>query len=891
LSDSTVVIKGGQVTCKKSDSGDPDSAFIRRYFTAEGESLEDSLCLSTKYVTRTASITGADGEEVFRQENVEVPEGWSQLATNVVASKYFRGKPGEENRESSVKGMISRVVKQISTWGTEGGYFTYQEEKLTFEAEMAHVLLRQRATFNSPVWFNVGVEAEPQCSACFINSVDDTLSSILKLARTEGMIFKYGSGAGVNLSPLRGAKEGLSGGGSASGPVSFMKGFDAFAGVIKSGGKTRRAAKLICLDVDHPDVREFVTCKLAEEEKARALREAGYSGGIEGDAYASVFFQNANHSVRVSDAFMHAAVSGSYWDLKSRRDGENVETVNASELLDLIAETAWACGDPGIQFDEAVNFWHTCPGRGKINASNPCGEFVFLDNSACNLASLNLVKFEDSNGYFDSASFEHVVRLMTVAQEILVDNARYPTPEIESNSKRFRPLGLGYANLGALLMRRALPYDSEEARNYAAGITALMTATAYHASARLARRKGPFTGYDAREMKPVLLKHLDAIGKHRSVPGAWGELLKRAEETFSRALLIGDNYGFRNAQVTLLAPTGTIAFMMDCETTGVEPDLSLRKRKSLVGGGELIYSNGSLVRALDVLGYDSTEVELILEHLGERGTLVDSEVLPEHLPVFDCALPDAVGRSIPYQGHLKMLAAVQPFLSGAISKTVNLPVDTKVEDVRAVFVEAWEMGLKSITVYRDGSKDAQPVEAVGKTWEAPPPVKFSGREKLPETRASLTHKIDISGHEGYVIAGMYPDGRLGEVFVVMAKSGSTVSGLLDAWATAVSIGIQYGVPYAVLREKFSKTRFEPAGYSNRGLVTSILDYLFDWLEEWFPGGKRKFSRAEDGPPRELTEAARTLGDSGPPCPDCGSIMEPSGACHRCPVCGSSSGCG
>jgi len=875
---------------------------VKRLFTERGEWLDRVFEGAGPWKRRDARIEGKGGV-VFEQTGVEAPENWSQMAVNVVASKYLRGRLGTPEREDSVRGLIERVVRTIADWGLADGYFEVGEDRGAFEAELAHLLVTQRAAFNSPVWFNVGVEERPQCSACFINHVKDTMESILDLAKTEGMIFKYGSGAGVNLSNLRGREEQLSTGGTASGPISFMKGYDAFAGVIKSGGRTRRAAKIVSLNVDHPDIVEFVKCKRAEEEKARALVRAGYGEGIDGEAYASVFFQNANHSIRVTDAFMRAADAGERWPLIARKTGEEVGEVNARELLDLIAETSHACGDPGLQFDDAANRWHTCPTDGRINASNPCSEFMFLDESACNLASINLLKFLDSGGGFLIDHFTHAVETLILAQEILVDRASYPTKGIHENSRTFRPLGLGYANLGATLMARGLPYDSEAGREFAAGVTALMTGVAYRRAAEIAAVKGPFVGYaaNAAAMRGVIDRHRTAIQEEYALAPV--DLVVRAREAWDEAVELGGEHGFRNAQTTLLAPTGTIAFMMDCDTTGIEPDLALLKTKKLVGGGEMTYENRAVDRALLRLGYPVGDMKRAVRQLRETGRL-DGVVREEHLPVFDCALPDTAGRSIPWEGHVRMLGAVQPFLSGSISKTVNLPADATVEDVKAVYDLSWHLGLKSIAIYRDGSKESQPLETKVKkkngngnkrtldlAWT--PPEKVIGRRKLPGTRRSLTHKIDVAGHEGYVTAGMHDDGRLGEIFVVMAKTGSTVSGLLDAWATSTSIALQYGAPFEVLKEKFVRTRFEPAGYSSNqeiGLTTSVLDYIFRWLEIEFPDGVR---RGERTPSIEVEEVPsnRHRHVSGPPCSNCGSIMEPNGACHRCPTCGTTNGCG
>jgi len=885
-------------TCK---SGDPRPV---RHFSREGEDVWDA---AGPWTRRTARIEGAGGAALFEQENVEAPASWSQMAVDVVASKYFRGRLGTVGREYSVRQLVDRVSKEISYWGDQDEYFEDVPLRDVFRDELTVLLLTQRLSFNSPVWFNVGVEQTPQCSACFINSVDDSMESIMDLAKTEGLIFKRGSGAGVNLSALRGKNEPLSGGGTASGPVSFMRGYDAFAGVIKSGGRTRRAAKIIILNVDHPDILDFIRCKPEEERKARVLASAGFGSGLDGDA--SVCYQNANNAVRVTNAFMMAAERGDAWKLYARKTGEVMETVNAADLWDEIVSAAHDCGDPGLQFDDAANAWNTCLVDGRINSSNPCSEFTFLDNSACNLASLNLRRFQLEDGSLDVAAFSAAVEVSILAQDVLVDHSSYPTSKIAENSKRFRALGLGYTNLGAFLMAAGLPYDSNVGRAYAASLTALMTGVAYRSSARIARRKGSFEAWprNSRAMTQVLQKHQNAI---RGIDAGLAPMavLEAARDVWDEALAEGVA-GWRNAQVTLLAPTGTTSFMMDADTTGVEPDFSLIKRKRLSGGGELLMENGSIARALERLLYDGVEIELTLKHLRDKGTLQGSEVLPEDLAVFDCAAEDAAGRKISWTGHVLMVAAVQPFLSGAVSKTVNLPADATPEDVGQVYRLAWREGLKAVSVYRDGCKRVQPLERKsgnggnGKSvgWVASVQVeRAAGRERMPRERDSRTHKFDISGHEGYVTAGMYPDRRLGELFVVMAKEGSTVRGLLDAWATSVSIALQYGVPWDALADKFRRMRFEPSGFSDNpdiGATTSPLDYITRWVDLRFPEG-----RFADVPPREEAPAAvrdviqrvaevLRVHDSGPPCVSCGAITEPSGACHRCPTCGTSTGCG
>jgi len=824
---------------------------------------------TTTPTKRHVKIDGKDGV-VFEQRDIEAPAEWSDTAVTVVAQKYFRTIDGE--RESSVHGMVRRVVDAIVVAGVGQGALN-TESCDVFHEELTAILLSQRASFNSPVWFNVGVEERPRASACFINSVDDDMESILDLAKTEGMIFKHGGGSGVNLSKLRGKAEGLSRGGNASGPVSFMRGYDAFAGVIKSGGATRRAACMRVLDVGHPDVVEFVRCKADTESKARALIEAGFGDGIDGDVYESLPFQNANHSVRVTDAFMEAAEEGRPWRLVNRKDDE-FEEVCASSLFGEIARAAWECGDPGIQFDTATNRWHTCPRSGRINGSNPCSEFVFVDNSACNLASINLIKFLDEDGEFDVGGFRQTVDVLITAQDILVDLAGYPTDSIERNSKRLRPLGLGYTNLGSVLMMLGLPYDSDEARDFAAVVTALMHFRALRCSAELAEKLGHFEGYE-KHMREVVESHyreLNTLNNRSS-----SILTKEAVSDALEARKLGMTHGYRNAQVTLLAPTGTISLMMDCDTTGIEPELSLVKHKRLVGGGTIKQVNGA-VRKVISRKYGDDKADEVAAHIERNGTARGADLCTEDLDVFRTALgPDALG----WEAHVHMMAAVQPFLSGAISKTVNLPSDATVKDVRDVFEMAWVGGLKAVAVYRDGCKGAQPV-----TVNDPEIPDSSGPEiecrlqtrcQLPKTRQSLTHKFDVGGTEGYVTAGMYDDGSLGEVFLKVSKEGSTLSGLLDALAISISIGLQYGVPLDVLVQKFSHTRFEPSGWTKDqdiGYASSILDYVFRWIDKTF-----------------VKPEGRTEKASGPPCPRCGSVMVRAGTCHTCPTCGETTGCG
>lgn len=840
---------------------------------------------------RDAVIREPDGTVVFEQRGVEAPIAWSDTAVNVVASKYFRGHLGDPDREDSVRDLVERVVGTITCWAFEDGYVDGDGER-RFHRNLVRLVLSQSLAFNSPVWFNVGVDERPLCSGCFISTLEDSMESIMDLARSEARIFKNGGGSGANFSRLRGSNESLTGGGTASGPVSFMRGFDAFAGVIKSGGKTRRAAKMIVLNVGHPDVRVFVRSKRGEERKARALVAAGYDGGIDGDAYSSVFFQNANHSVRVTDAFMEAVENDEIWDLVGVTTGEVTETIPARALLREISEAAWDCGDPGLQFDDAANAWHTCSNSGRIDGSNPCGEYMFLDDSACNLASFNLRKFQTTDGGLDVDRFRAAVDVAILAQDVLVDRAKYPTEAIERNSRRFRPLGLGYANLGAFLMAAGYPYDSDEGRDVAASITALMTARAYRKSAELAERKGAFEGFseNRESVLEVLRKH------HYSVSHLdWNSVSKAACVDFEAATIAATKNGVRNAQVTVLAPTGTTAFMMDCDTTGIEPDYALVKTKKLVGGGTISTVNGSVHDALAGLSYKEDESDAIVEILKEKGSL-EGFVAESDLPVFDCAAVDSAGRSISAGGHLLMMAAVQPFLSGAISKTVNLPKTASVEDVESVYVRAWNLGLKAIAIYRDGSKGVQPLETRGtrpsngngnggrlETLEVGSVT--STREKLPDEVATIRQKVEIAGaFDGYVHAGLYPDGRVGEVFIRLAKEGSTIRGLADSLATAVSIGLQYGVPLEVYVEKFSHWRFEPFGYTSDkriGFANSIVDYVFRWLGIRFPNGRERI-------PGEVADAS--VDADSPFCEKCSTQTRRSGSCFVCPTCATTTGC-
>jgi ribonucleoside-diphosphate reductase alpha chain len=973
---------------------------FRRFYTKAGVSPYNEL----EWERRTAQITDAQGTVIFEQKDVEVPKDWSMTATNIVASKYLHGKLGTPERETGVRQLVSRVAETIRDWGIAGGYLRSAEDAAVFHDELAYILLHQIAAFNSPVWFNVGCDRlepnsdarnwhwnpalgrvefsqtgykNPQCSACFINSITDSLDSILTLAKTEGMLFKWGSGTGTNLSPLRSSTEGLSGGGTASGPLSFMKGFDAFAGVIKSGGKTRRAAKMVILNIDHPDIVDFIECKAKEEAKAWSLVQAGYDGSSpDSEAYSSIFFQNANNSVRVTDEFMLAVERDAEFSTRAViGDHHVINTYKARDLLEKIANATWHCGDPGMQFDTTVNRWHTSKSTSRINASNPCSEYMFLDDSACNLASLNLMKFAP-HGTFDVEAYRHAVDIMITAQEILVDNSGYPTEAIARNSHDYRPLGLGYANLGALLMASGLPYDSEAGRDYAACVTAIMCGEAYLQSSRIAELAPVIepatekTQADSRRPTADDLRgacpgwyvnrepFLDVIRMHRAsvnnigasfssvaaTPPGFNSMLKTlvdaSKECWDEALSHGEKFGYRNSQVTVLAPTGTIGFMMDCDTTGVEPDLALVKYKKLVGGGMIKIVNNTVPAALFKLGYTSEQANAIVGYIDATGTIEGApHIKDEHLPVFDCSFKPAKGtRSIHYMGHLRMMAATQPFISGAISKTVNLPESATVEDIADAYIQSWKLGLKAVAIYRDGCKKAQPLSAAGtatatstpstaaapvvareeEDLDAPP---RATRHKLPDERFSVTHKFNIAGHEGYITVGVYPNGQPGEIFITIAKEGSTVSGLMDSFALAVSIALQHGVPLKLLCEKFKHTRFDPQGWSTNpdiGYASSIMDYIFRWLEMRFLTGQqqllfdglrpktaasapeqRTLPAVEEPKPTSLSkppvhagDAMKELVDMGdaPSCHVCGSIMVRNGSCYRCMTCGSTSGC-
>src|SRR5687768_6204582 len=817
---------------------------IARYFSRPGVSPYDEI----EWELRNATIANEKGKVVFEQTNVEIPKAWSLMATQVVVSKYFRGPLGTPQREHSVRQMIGRVVDTITGWGRKDGYFATADDAQAFSDELTHILLHQKACFNSPVWFNCGIEEKPQCSACFILSVEDTMDSILDWYRKEGVIFKGGSGSGVNLSKSRSSREQLAGGGTASGPVSFMKAADASAGVIKSGGKTRRAAKMVVLDIDHPDIEDFIKCKVEEEKKAWALIGAGYDASLDGPAYGSVFFQNANNSVRVTDDFMRAVQEDREWQTKYVRNGEPCETFKARELLRMIGESTYFCGDPGMQYDTTINDWHTCSNTARINASNPCSEYMHLDNSACNLASLNLLKYLREDGVFDTEAFRRAVDIVILAQDILVDNSSYPTAEIAANAHAFRELGMGYANLGALLMSLGLPYDSDAGRAYAAAVTALMSGQGYLQSSRNASATGTFAGYELNR-QPMLR----VLNKHRSqaykispshVPL---DLLTAARESWDLTCAEAEKNGVKNSQISVLAPTGTIAFMMDCDTTGVEPDIALIKYKKLVGGGLLKIVNNTVPRALRRLGYDVRQIQDIVEYIEEHETIEGAPHLKDDdLPVFDCAFKAEKGsRTIHYMGHVKMMGAVQPFISGAISKTINMPTDAAVEDIMHAYMESWRLGLKAVAIYRDGSKRTQPLNTSKDKEENKVEVAENSesrpfRRRLSDERPSITHKFDIAGHEGYITVGKYEDGQPGEIFIKMSKEGSTISGLMDSFATAISMSLQYGVPLRVLVDKFSHMRFEPAGFTKNPDVPfakSIMDYIFRWLATKFLDGK------------------------------------------------------
>jgi ribonucleoside-diphosphate reductase alpha chain len=923
---------------------------VERRFTESGVHPFDAV----EWQERDARI-GIGDNVSFEQPGVEFPAPWSQNSTNIVAQKYFRGQLGSPAREHSVKQMLDRVAGTIARWGREGGYFATDADADVFEAELTHVLLHQMAAFNSPVWFNVGFEENPQCSACFILSVDDTMESILEWNTHEGMIFRGGSGSGINLSKVRASTEPLSKGGLASGPVSFMRGADAWAGTIKSGGKTRRAAKMVVLDVDHPDVLDFIWCKAREEDKAAALRDAGFDMSIDGDGFSSIQYQNANNSVRVSDAFMHAVEAGDEWRTTARTTGKATgPALDARNVLDEIARAAWRCADPGVQYDTTINRWHTCPNSGRINASNPCSEYMHVDDSACNLASINLMKFRRDDGTFDVGSFNHVVDVMLLAQEIVVGPSSYPTEKIGANARAFRQLGLGYANLGAYLMSHGLAYDSDEGRGIAGAITALMTGRAYAQSARIAEGLGPYERY-AENREPhnhVMTMHRDAA---YALPDANCDdtvLLASARAAWDEAVELGEAHGYRNAQATVLAPTGTISFLMDCDTTGIEPDFSLVKFKELVGGGQMTIVNGTVPLALRTLGYAEQDVEQIVAYVNETGTIVGAPGLAEeHLSVFDVAVGE---RAISHMGHIEMMSAVQPFISGAISKTVNMPATSTAEDIADAYLQAWRLGVKALAIYRDGSKTAQALrtdagDAAKEDAEAAVDVEAAiaealenaapRRRRMPRERQSITHKFSIGGHEGYITAGMYEDGSVGEIFLTdIGKEGSTLRGMMNSFATAISISLQYGVPLETLVQKFSYMRFEPEGITQNPEIPfakSMPDYIMRWLASRFLDADaqeelgiltpevRARKTAQDAamsvssdtaspaepeahggnggtsiaPTEALTDTppvvpAKLSGlDLGPACGQCGGMMQRTGACYTCTSCGNNTGCG
>ncbi len=941
----TASVKMKDVATKKLPSPTRAGIEFERYFTArleDGKTPYDDVL----WETRTATIGNDKGAVLFEQRDIEVPADWSQTATNIVASKYFHGKLGSPERERSVAELVHRVVDTIADWGLKDGYFASKTAGENFRSELAHMMLHQHAAFNSPVWFNVGVqesrgyghffdaeedrikkltnEAKPQCSACFIVSVKDSLEAILDLAKTEGMLFKWGSGTGTNLSAIREENGLLSSGGRASGPLSFMKGFDAFAGVIKSGGKTRRAAKMVILNAEHPDIRSFIWCKAKEEKKAHTLIEAGYDASLDGDAYSSIFFQNANNSVRATDEFMQAVVEDKEWWTKSVGSNEKKDRYMARDLMRDIAEATWQCGDPGMQFDTTVNRWHPCKNTSRINASNPCSEYMFLDDSACNLSSLNLMKFVGPNGQFDVEAFRRGVDTLIIAQEILVDNAAYPTERIAQNSHDYRPLGLGFANLGALLMSFGIPYDSDRGRDYAGAISALMSGQAYLTSARIAATTGPFPGYEknAEPFLEVIRMHRDCVRdiNHRNIPS---DMYQGARACWEEALDAGKEHGYRNGQVSVIAPTGTIGFMMDCDTTGIEPDLALVKYKKLVGGGMIKIVNQTVPQSLVKLGYSPDQAEAIVSHIDATGTIEGAPGLkPEHLPVFDCSFRPANGvRSIHYTGHLKMMGAVQPFTSGAISKTINMPEECTVEDIMEAYIESWRLGLKAVAIYRDNSKKAQPLSsgnAKGEKKSSASTLTGSNlnkeavsivekivyrpvRRKLEDDRASITHKFSISGHEGYVTVGLYPDGTPGELFIRMAKEGSTIAGIMDSFATSISYCLQYGVPLKFLVAKFGHVRFEPMGWTGNQQIPfakSIPDYIFRWMGLKFLGPEYAENEAGAPPALRVTEEKQqtelpfktAIASDAPLCAECGGMMTRNGSCYKCENCGGTSGC-
>jgi len=934
---------------------------IRRHFTSAGQHPYDSV----SWDRRDARISNwKDGSVAFEQKDVEIPSNWSLNATNIVAQKYFRGTPGTPERESSLRQVIDRVADTITTWGIEGGYFVDTEEAEAFRDELKFILVTQRAAFNSPVWFNIGVKGVPQqASACFILAVEDTMAGILNWYREEGTIFKGGSGSGINLSNIRSSYEHLQGGGTASGPVSFMRGADASAGTIKSGGKTRRAAKMVILNVDHPDLEEFIWCKAKEENKARVLRDAGFDMDLDGADAFSIQYQNANNSVRITDEFMHAEKEDRDWDLRAVVDGRPVRTLRARDLWRQIATASWECADPGLQFDTTINKWHTSAASGRINGSNPCSEYMHVDNSACNLSSINLLQYLDSSDVFDVDAYKHTIEIMFTAQEILVGRADYPTEAIGVNSLKFRQLGLGYANLGALLMALGLAYDSLEGRAWAASLTSLMTGHAYATSARTASRMGPHAGFAENEthMLKVLRMHRDADREIDNVNIVQSDLVLAASQAWDSAVRDGEEYGLRNAQATVLAPTGTIGLMMDCDTTGIEPDLGLVKFKKLVGGGNMVIVNQTVPRALKNLGYEQPVIDRIVAYIDTNKTIVGSpDIKAEHLSVFACSMGD---NTIHYEGHVRMMGAVQPFLSGAISKTVNMPAEATVEEIEELHMLSWELGLKAVAVYRDNCKVGQPLSTAKKDDDS----KDSGagaatavvekvierivaqpvRQKLPRSRRGRTFEFRVADCKGFATIGEYEDGRPGEVFLTVSKQGSTLSGIMDAFAKSISYGLQYGVPLRAFVEAFTNMRFEPAGMTDDPdirIASSIMDYLFrrlgleyltydervelgifsrdERLQPTLPGVDETIVETNSG--NEMVQDPKTIPSAGeladqmnaglaplapstdhspaqgiprvithsdaPMCMQCGVQMQRAGSCHACPSCGSTSGC-
>ena len=932
---------------------------IGRFFTTPGVHPYDEVA----WEVRDSRITNwRDGTVAFEQLGVEFPMDWSLNSTNIVTQKYFRGTPGTPERESSVRQVIDRVADTISTWGIEGGYFADQEEAEAFRAELKFILVTQRAAFNSPVWFNIGVKGVPQqASACFILAVEDKMSAILNWYREEGTIFKGGSGSGINLSKIRSSAEHLEGGGTASGPVSFMRGADASAGTIKSGGKTRRAAKMVILNADHPDVEEFIWCKVKEERKARVLRDAGFDMDLDGADSFSVQYQNANNSVRVTDEFMHAVKEDRDWNFNAVTDGTPVRTIRARDLWRQIAEASWECADPGLQFDTTINKWHTATATGRINGSNPCSEYMHIDNSACNLSSLNLLKFLDDNDRFDVEAYRHAIEVMFTAQEILVGRADYPTEMIGENSRKFRQLGLGYANLGALLMALGMAYDSDGGRAWAAALTSLMTGHAYATSARTASRMGPFSGFAENEkyMLNVLRMHRDAHGEILNMSDVQEDLLYAGMESWEAAVRDGEEYGVRNSQATVLAPTGTIGLMMDCDTTGVEPDLGLVKFKKMVGGGSMSIVNQTIPRALRRLGYNTQQVDDIIAYIDVNKSILGApHIESSHLNVFACSMGD---NTIHYEGHVRMMGAVQPFLSGAISKTVNMPEEATVEDIEKLHMLSWELGIKAVAIYRDNCKVGQPLSTAKKDDDSTDAEKAEAattviervvekivtqpvRQKLPRSRRGRTFEFRVADCKGFANIGEYEDGRPGELFLTVSKQGSTLSGIMDAFAKSISYGLQYGVPMRAFVEAFTNMRFEPAGMTDDPdirMASSIMDYLFrrlsleymtyderaelgifsrdERIQPTLPGVEESVIETTNGteiatdpksapsvselvtqiemgiaPTAPLSDLSNPNGiarhSDAPMCMMCGVQMQRAGSCHACPSCGSTSGC-